>query len=82
MGLQMGRVDHDGPALGLGSGQALHHPDEDASVAPSLPAIVEGLVRTVSRRGVPPTQIIGVDEDDPAQEAAIINPRLAVALGE
>lgn len=79
--VQTGRVDHDGAAFGLGAGQALHHPDEDASLTSSLPAVVEGLVRPVGRQRIPPAQAVAIDEDDPAQHTAVIHPRLAVALG-
>src|SRR3546814_6350829 len=42
VGLQIGRVDHDRLALWrLRCGQALHHADEDAFVAPPLPAIIK-----------------------------------------
>src|SRR3546814_7740341 len=78
---EIGRVDHDRLALGsLRCRQDLHHADEDAFVAPPLPAIVECLRRAMFTRRISPPQPIAVDEDDPAQNSPIINPLAAVAL--
>lgn len=82
MRLEIGRGDHHGATFGLNGGQALHHPDEDARLAPPLPAIVQRLVQSIDRRLIAPAQPVTIDEDDPAQHPAIIHPRLAVALGE
>src|SRR3546814_4296195 len=80
---KIGRVDHDRLALGsLRCRQAFHHADEDAFVAPPLPAIVERLRRAVFPRRIAPPQPIAVDEDDPAQNAPIINALAAIALGK
>ena len=83
MRFKIGRVDHDRLALGsLRCRQAFHHADEDAFVAPPLPAIVERLRRAVFPRRIAPPQPIAVDEDDPAQNAPIINALAAMALGK
>src|SRR3546814_1261846 len=77
----VGRVDHDRLAFGsLRCRQAFHHADEDAFVAPPLPAIVERLCRAIFSRRIPPPQPITIDEDDTAQNAPVINPRTAMAL--
>lgn len=44
---QVGCVDHHGLCLTVIGRQAHHHPREDALFAPTLPAIVECLVRAV-----------------------------------
>src|SRR3546814_1300977 len=78
---EIGRVDHDRLAFGsLRCRQAFHHADEDAFVAPPLPAIVERLCRAIFSRRIPPPQPITIDEDDTAQNAPVINPRTAMAL--
>src|SRR3546814_6179142 len=52
---EIGRVDHDRLAFGsLRCRQAFHHADEDAFVAPPLPAIVERLCRAIFRSEEPP----------------------------
>src|SRR3546814_15911695 len=67
---EIGRVDHDRLAFGgLRCRQAFHHADEDAFVAPPLPAIVERLCRAIFSRRIPPPQPITIDEDDTAQNA-------------
>src|SRR3546814_4029563 len=78
---EIGRVDHDRLAFGsLRCRQAFHHADEDAFVAPPLPAIVERLCRAIFSRRIPPPQPITIDEDDTAQNAPVTNPRTAMAL--
>jgi hypothetical protein len=79
---EIGRVDHHDAPFGVATRQAHHHPEEDARLAPPLPAIVERLVRTESRRRDAPAKPVPIDEDDPAQDAAIIYPGPAVALRE
>ena len=78
----IGRVDHRGATFGLSGGQDLHHSDEDASVAPSLPTIVQCLVRPIGRWRITLAQAIAIDENDPAQHPAIIHAWPAVALGK
>ena len=63
MRFQVGRVDHDDLLFAAFGGQPLHHPGEDAHVAPPLPAIVEGLGRAMLPRSVTPPQPIAIDED-------------------
>lgn len=80
MRLQMRRVDHQriGPAALIG--QFEKHPGEDTLLAPTLPATVEGLVRTIFCRRIPPPQTIAIDEDNPGQHARVIDTWLAVGL--
>src|SRR3546814_3950141 len=74
-------VDHDRLALWrLRCGQALHHADEDAFVAPPLPAIIKRLRRAILPRRITPPEPIAVDEDDPAQNPSIVDPLAAMAL--
>src|SRR3546814_8644194 len=61
-------------------GQALHHADEDALVAPPLPAIIKRLRRAILPRRITPPEPIAVDEDDPAQNPSIVDPLAAMAL--
>jgi len=80
--LQVGRVDHHGLLLAVLRSQANHDTSEYALVAPSLPAVIQGLVRTVFRRCIAPPQPIAIDEDNAAQHTPVINARLAVGLRE
>ena len=52
------------------------------SIAPSLPAVVEGLVRTVFSGRIAPAQAVAADEDNPAQAPPVIDTRHPMALGE
>ena len=78
MRFEISRIDHDRLALSTLARQTIHHRDEDPFVAPSLPAVVERLCRTVFPRRIAPPQPVAIDEDNAAQHAAIINPRLAM----
>lgn len=82
MGLQVGGVDHHRLLLAVPGSQSGHHPREDALVAPALPAVVERLVRPVFLRRVSPAQPITIDEDNPTQDAPIIDARLAWDFGK
>ena len=82
MRLEIGRVDHDSPTFGLGAGQPLHHPDEDASLTPSLPAVVEGLRRAVFPWRIAPPQPVAIDEDYSAQDPSVIDARLRTLVYE
>src|SRR5690606_29153384 len=83
VGLQIGRVDHDCLELwSLRHSQAFHHPDKDTLVAPALPAVVKRLGRAVFLRRIAPPEPVAVNEDDPAQNAPIINALATMALGE
>ena len=72
-------VDQVAERLG---GQTLHHSRKDAPVPPSLPSVVEGLCRTIFSGSIAPAQAIAIYEDNPAQDAQVIDPRLAMALGK
>lgn len=82
MGLQMSCVYHHGRLLAVLGRQPRHDPGEDTPVAPTLPAVVERLVRPVFPWRISPPQAITIDEDNPAQDTPVINPGLAVRLGE
>ena len=80
MRLQVGGVDHQRVGSWPLLRQFKQHPREDALVTPALPPIVERLVRALFNRRVTPTQPIAIYEDNPAQNPAVIDPRLAVRL--
>ena len=80
--LQVGRIDHHRLRNRRLGGQPLHHSSEDALVAPTLPPIVERLRRTILLGRIAPPQAIAIDEDNAAQNAAVIDPRHAMALRE
>jgi len=44
VGLEIGRIDHDGLGFGPLGGQTFHHPAKDAHLAPPLPAVIQCLV--------------------------------------
>jgi hypothetical protein len=75
MRFEIGRVDHDRLALGALGRKAIHHRHEDTLVAPSLPAVVERVCRTIFPGRIPLPQPIAIDEDNAAKDAVIIDPR-------
>lgn len=79
MCLKIGRIVHDGPVLGTFGGQAYHNPGEDTVVALALPPVVEGLGGAILIRCVTLAHPIAIDENY-AEDATIINTRLAMAL--
>jgi hypothetical protein len=60
--------------------ESLHHLSEDAHVAPTLPAVVEGLHRAVFFRSIAPPQPIAIGEYYATQNAPVIHARLAMDL--
>ena len=82
MGFEVCCVDHHGRFLAVFRRQPGHHPREDAFLTPPLPAAVEGLVRTIGLRCIPPAQAIAIDENNPAQHPSVINPGLPVRPGK
>tara|TARA_R100001530_G_scaffold57007_1_gene41518 strand:+ start:1718 stop:2101 length:384 start_codon:yes stop_codon:yes gene_type:complete len=62
--------------------QPYHDPREHSHVAPSLPAVVEGLVRTIFVRRITPPQAVAIYKYNAAQHAAVIDARHTMALGE
>lgn len=82
MRLQIGCVNHDGFRVCALDGKTFHHPAKHAHNTPTLPTIIERLVRPVLPGCIPPPQAIAIDKNDPAQNTAVINPTLAVALGK
>lgn len=79
MGFQTGRIDHDRLFVGGFGHQAGHDPGEDAH---PTPAVLEALGRAVFARCITPPQPIVTDEDHAAENATIIHPRTAMALGK
>lgn len=79
MCLKIGRIVHDSPVLGTFGGQAYHNPGEDTVVALALPPVVEGLGGAILIRCVTLAHPIAIDENY-AEDATIINTRLAMAL--
>lgn len=67
MGLQIGRIDHDGPRIGTGCYQTFHHSDGDVRFTPTLPAVVKRYRRPIVPGRTPPSQTVAVDEDDAAE---------------
>ena len=82
MCLQIRRIDHDRPFLAVLGGQADQDPGEDAPIAPPLPAIVQGLGRTILLRRIALPQAIAIDEDYARQDTLVIDAWLAVGLGK
>lgn len=80
MCLQIGRIDHNRRRLLCLRRQSLEHPGKHAHFAPTLPAIVKRLGRTIFSWSVTPAQAIAIDENYAAQNTSIIDPRLAMAL--
>jgi hypothetical protein len=80
--LEIGRVNHHRLRDGGLGGKPSHQPCENTLVAPPLPTVVEGLRRAIILRRIAPAQAIAIDEDYAAQYPPVIDPRLAVALGE
>lgn len=68
-------------AVPFGS-QFRQHSGEDALFAPTPPTIVKGIWRAILGRHVSPSQPIAIDEDNPAQQALVIDARLALGLCE
>ena len=59
-------VDHHRLRHGRLRDEALHHPGEDALVAPPLPTIVEGLRWAILPGRIASPQAIAIDEDNAA----------------
>jgi hypothetical protein len=76
------RVDHNCTARGTRSAQSFNHAQEHAPLAPPLPQVAKGLVRSVRLGRIAPAHPIAVYEDDAAQRPPIINPGHAVAIGK
>ena len=82
MCFEVGRVNRDRLIVaGFGS-QRHHDPREHPHVAPSLPAVVEGLVNTIFFRCITPPQAVAIYEYNSDQHAAIIDARHTMALRE
>jgi NAD(P)-dependent dehydrogenase (short-subunit alcohol dehydrogenase family) len=82
VGLEIGRVDHDGLLFGFLGGQTHQDLGEHALLAPALPAVVQGLVRTVLPGRITPSQAIAIDENNAAQHAPVVDAGLAMRLRE
>ena len=82
MGLDIGRADHDVRLSGLLGGQTYKNPGEQALLAPSLPEVVEGLIRTILAGRITPSQAIAVEEGYSAPYSSVIDTELSVVLRE
>lgn len=71
-----------GNVVGSLGRQAGHDPGEDPHPAPAFPTVAKGLGRTMFAGRIAPTQTIAIDENNTTQNPAIIDTRLAMALGE
>ena len=80
MGLQMGRIDHHHLGVLCLGRQVGHDGGEHAHAAPSLPAVIERLRRTIVPWRMLPHQPIALYVDYPAQHPPVINPGLAAGL--
>jgi hypothetical protein len=80
MCFEVGRIDRDGLIVGCFCRQPHHDPCKHPHIAPPLPAIVEGLVRTILTRCVAPAQAVAIDKDNAAQDTPVIDARPAMAL--
>jgi len=80
--LRVGSIDLDRLVICPVSRKAVHHPSENTHDAPTLPPIVERLVRAILLWSIPPAQAVTVDENNPAQHTTVINTRPAVAFRE
>ena len=82
MGFEIRGVDHYGLLLAVISRQTNHHFSEDALVAPPLPTVIQRLVWPILPWRVTPPQPIAINEDNPTEDAFVINTRFAVGLGK
>lgn len=78
MGLQVPAVDDEAVGLTCFAGQGCEDAVEHAHAAPSDEAIVERLVGAIAGRRVAPAKATLDDEDDAADDAAIVHARDAV----
>jgi len=80
MRFQMGRVDHQYIGLITLPRQFDQDTGEHTLAAPTHPSVVQRLWWAIFTRCISPTQPIAIDEDNPAQHALVIHPRLAMRL--
>jgi hypothetical protein len=79
--LEIGRVDHDGLALGASGSQPFHHADEHAHLTHRFHRSYS-VVQTIILRRMTPAQPVALHENNAAQHPPVIHAWLAVALGE
>lgn len=82
MGIQAGRIVHHRRPVAMPGSQTCQDPGEDALIAPPLPAVVRGLVRSVLLGCISPAQPIAINEGNSAQHRSIIHAWLAVGFGK
>jgi len=82
MCLQVCCVDHHSILFTVFSSEAGHHPSEDTLPAPTPPTAIKCFVRPIGSGCITPAQAIADDEDNPAENAPVINARLAMGLWE
>jgi len=73
VGLETGRVDHDGLLFAVRGRETRHCPVEDALIAPPHPAIASRLVGVLGSRRILPSQAIAIGEYDPARHTPVID---------
>jgi hypothetical protein len=78
----MRSVNHDGVGLCPASYQAAEYSIKDAHSRPTDEAIVEGLVRSINFRRVPPSQAVSDDMYYSADYSPVIDTRLAMGSWE
>jgi hypothetical protein len=81
MCLQAGVVEHDRLDLGPFCRKTRHNSGKHTQIAPSLPTVIQDLLRAVFTGRVIPPQPIVIDEDYAAENAPVINARFARLSG-
>ena len=76
MCLDVGRVDCSAAPDTAHAGQRLEDIEPDTLLAPAMIAIVDRRVRSIGCRAIPPSRASPQHVDDPADDPAIIHPRL------
>lgn len=77
---KVGDTNHDGLFCAVLGGQAHHDLGKDTPLAPSLPAILQGLMRAIFFRNVPLPLANAIDKNNAAQHTTVIHAWLAVGL--
>ena len=75
-------VNHDGVRFRPARYQGAEYSIKYTHSRPTDEAIVEGLVRSINFRRVPPSQAVADDVDNPADDKAVIDTRPAVGSWE
>ena len=81
MSLDRRTVDQQLRRRTSGRGQGVEDRLPNALLGPADKAVVERLARTIDRRRIDPSAAGLKDMDDPADDAAVIDPRFATRVG-